>query len=718
MNKIIKRTVSVLLAICLIVPVMSTVTFARSAVKNVTDSDPDGSESFELEKYVDLDELRLALVPHFASCETLIDVSGFKIPVKAADSLNSFIWREIPEAFHVNSLGNANNGTIITQIYSPDYAVSAEEYASMIAECEEAAAKITRGIAGNGALSDVEKALLIHDRLCERCEYNYNFDNYCYTMYGALAKGSAVCDGYTKAYSYLLRLCGIDCRACISSALNHAWNLVKIDGIFYHTDVTWDDLGWGSYMGGISGGVQHTNFLRSNAGIVETKHTADDYYKPVNDGKYDSYFWQDSVTGFQYADGVIYFLDGENNAIRVADEGKTVVTAVGDTWFAGGGSYWVGNFARLGTDGRYLYYSKSSAVYLLDPGTGRSELIYEPELEGTDSIYGFIYEDGYLVIDVNDKPYGSVTRHRRIRVPFERLAPDISAELSSSVDIASSQTVTAEITSSIDVSSYYWGESPSPDGAGFTPYAGTDPVFTVTNPGTYYFIAKDTEGNLSAPVSLTFCLTVLHTAGGDVECDRILSVKGFDFDLPTPEKAGSRFNGWATEEGAGSGEMTVEISDPPLTADYYATWIDPRTVSGRVTTVGGAEAAVTVTFDDGSTLVLKTDGEYAFDTFETHFTVTVSAAGHVSQLFDAGEGVTELPDADLFLSGDVNLDGAVDNRDVVLLFKYVSGGATVVSDDAADIDADNTLTNKDVAVLFKYVSGADVTVPVKTVKMN
>ncbi len=77
-----------------------------------------------------------------------------------------------------------------------------------------------------------------------------------------------------------------------------------------------------------------------------------------------------------------------------------------------------------------------------------------------------------------------------------------------------------------------------------------------------------------------------------------------------------------------------------------------------------------------------------------------------------------LPDADLFLSGDVNLDGAVDNRDVVLLFKYVSGGATVASDDAADIDADDALTNKDVAVLFKYVSGADVTVPVKTAKMN
>lgn len=64
-----------------------------------------------------------------------------------------------------------------------------------------------------------------------------------YTAYGALVEGSAVCNGYAEAMKLLCDLSGVECRM-ISGTVdgeNHAWNLVSIDGEWYHVDVTWDD---------------------------------------------------------------------------------------------------------------------------------------------------------------------------------------------------------------------------------------------------------------------------------------------------------------------------------------------------------------------------------------------------------------------------------------------------------------------------------------------
>ncbi len=61
-----------------------------------------------------------------------------------------------------------------------------------------------------------------------------------------------------------------------------------------------------------------------------------------------------------------------------------------------------------------------------------------------------------------------------------------------------------------------------------------------------------------------------------------------------------------------------------------------------------------------------------------------------------------------FTPGDINGDGSVNNKDVVALFKYVSGGGTDVNIIALDVNGDGSVNNKDVVALFKYVSGGDV----------
>lgn len=60
--------------------------------------------------------------------------------------------------------------------------------------------------------------------------------------------------------------------------------------------------------------------------------------------------------------------------------------------------------------------------------------------------------------------------------------------------------------------------------------------------------------------------------------------------------------------------------------------------------------------------------------------------------------------APAFIPGDVNGDNAVNNKDVVALFKSVSGGDGVY-DKVRDFNEDGAVNNKDVVALFKHVSG-------------
>lgn len=83
-------------------------------------------------------------------------------------------------------------------------------------------------------------ALKVHDALADNVKYDYDANNvYAHSAYGALVDGCAVCDGYAKAYKYLLGMCGID--ASVVTSRIHAWNIVNFDGRYYETDVAWDD---------------------------------------------------------------------------------------------------------------------------------------------------------------------------------------------------------------------------------------------------------------------------------------------------------------------------------------------------------------------------------------------------------------------------------------------------------------------------------------------
>ena len=64
-------------------------------------------------------------------------------------------------------------------------------------------------------------------------------------------------------------------------------------------------------------------------------------------------------------------------------------------------------------------------------------------------------------------------------------------------------------------------------------------------------------------------------------------------------------------------------------------------------------------------------------------------------------------DVELWLLGDVNLNGKINSTDVSRLFKYVNGQITLSEDElsVSDVNGNGKINSTDVSRLFKYVNG-------------
>lgn len=109
--------------------------------------------------------------------------------------------------------------------------------------------KIKSYFVQNKKANTYENIKLVHDYLVESIEYDETTsqDNI-YNLYGALINKKSVCEGYAKAFKYLLDSINIPCTIVIGQATNserntenHAWNYVQLNDSWYAVDCTWDD---------------------------------------------------------------------------------------------------------------------------------------------------------------------------------------------------------------------------------------------------------------------------------------------------------------------------------------------------------------------------------------------------------------------------------------------------------------------------------------------
>ncbi len=174
------------------------------------------------------------------------------------NDMPQYFW--IPPAYYT---GNSQDGETIRILFEGQddltYLIDKSQKAQMEKELLNRVNEIMSQVT---ATTPFEIELQLHDILCENLTYSKNDnDPLVYTAYGALVKGKAVCEGYSRAMQLLLAQYNIKSTLVTGTADNigHMWNLVYLENAWYHLDATWNDLE--------NGKVSHTYFNLTDAEI-------------------------------------------------------------------------------------------------------------------------------------------------------------------------------------------------------------------------------------------------------------------------------------------------------------------------------------------------------------------------------------------------------------------------------------------------------------------
>ena len=158
-----------------------------------------------------------------------------------------------------------DNGNVATVKYTYHPAWTDDFIKRVIAGYDEAISLI------NPDDTDFAKALKLHDWIVKNVSYGMS-KTYSDFAVGALANRSSVCAGYAQCYQFLLSQVGVQSTYIAANTTKepHAWNLVKIDGHYFHVDCTWD-------RGlGINPNINHTYFMLNDEEFnADGAHTED-----------------------------------------------------------------------------------------------------------------------------------------------------------------------------------------------------------------------------------------------------------------------------------------------------------------------------------------------------------------------------------------------------------------------------------------------------------
>ena len=209
-----------------------------------------------------IDVSDLDILPEEITCSTALgEVTG--------EWAASYIVRNHAFYSTAATMGNPtftykDNGCVKTVSYTYHPSWKTEFVEQVIAGYDEAMALI------QPEDGDFAKILKFHDWIVKNVSYGL-LGNYADYAVGALGNKKAVCAGYAKLMQFFLDQSGIEniYIAAKTQTEQHAWNLVRYEGHWFHVDCTWDR--------GITGAnVNHWYFMMNDEEFnANGKHTED-----------------------------------------------------------------------------------------------------------------------------------------------------------------------------------------------------------------------------------------------------------------------------------------------------------------------------------------------------------------------------------------------------------------------------------------------------------
>lgn len=339
--------------------------------------------------------------------ETFIDLygAGYRVVWGTSDEIFAPYYAVInshPDLFFAELTNARGTGGYVSR-----YEMSYDDSYDMGAFTQAAEAALSVIQPG---MTDMEKAMVLHDYLAYNCEYDYarylagqlSSHPDAYNAYGVLVDKQAVCNGYALAYKYLMEKAGITTYMVSSSGIHHAWNMIILDGEYYMIDVTWDDPVWDK-----PGKVNHNYMFNSEAVFDHLCSDGSKDWKITNgastlsisatDTRFDNAYWRAVNNQLVWEDGYFYYTVYQNNKVAIVKnpantttDTHTTVYGDIDRWTVlNSSAYYPGlSCAYMTRVGNQLVFNAPTAIYSINfDGTNLKE-IYRPDTS-TGYIYAF-----------------------------------------------------------------------------------------------------------------------------------------------------------------------------------------------------------------------------------------------------------------------------------------------------------------------------------------
>ena len=230
-------------------------------------------EASRLALTANVNSAKQALAAALLKGESAVDISAYAISQDDFLNLVNFvIFTEYPEISDIRSYEYQTDRSGVVHGVRFSYFYTQAQIQARSAMVSQAADAVLAA-AVTSEMTDLQKVLAIHDYLVLNCEYDQksvesgSVPSDSFTAYGVFVNRIAVCQGYSAAFQMLMNRLGIACVAVQSNAMNHAWNLVRVNDQWYHVDATWDDP-----VPDRPGEVRHNAFMQSDAGISDARN--------------------------------------------------------------------------------------------------------------------------------------------------------------------------------------------------------------------------------------------------------------------------------------------------------------------------------------------------------------------------------------------------------------------------------------------------------------
>lgn len=216
------------------------------------------------------------LLDGLLACAETIDLTAAALPVSDLGWLYADLLHSHPELFHVaprlsytsrEAEVGGTPGRLVTAVY-PTYTLTGADLTAARTLYRDTVTVILAemdGAFGERLPSEIEMVLYLHDLLAHRYAYDTRTDTPNADAYRFFRDGVGICQAYALAFLALARAAGLEADFVASAVMDHAWNHVRVDGVWYHLDVTRDDP-----IPAADGGEQvtHTRLLRSDGGMA------------------------------------------------------------------------------------------------------------------------------------------------------------------------------------------------------------------------------------------------------------------------------------------------------------------------------------------------------------------------------------------------------------------------------------------------------------------